>query len=479
MKKETSIIASAGVPVATGRITRAKAAALKENVGALKGKVNVLKDPRRPPRPPLSKATSSGKYSATATLGKRKAVLQDVSNVCCRSSSYASADTIRNIKKTKKEEDVKVVAAVPYISVENRHRKAGLNTNTETTMKTELGPESELINFSTTLDHKPDKFVTGSSTNQRVQTSKKPLLPRSTVLKARKSNPPQKLKKSNDPGISDLDSNHKDPQLCSLYAPEIYNHLRVAELYRRPNSDFMETKQRDISQSMRGILIDWLVEVSEEYKLVPDTLYLTVYHIDWFLSNNFIERQKLQLLGITCMLLASKFEEIYAPRVENFCLVTDNTYTKEEVLKMETQVLSSVNFQLYTPTVKSFLRRYVRAAQASYESPSLELEYLADYLAELTLVEYNFLKFLPSTIAASAVFLAIWTLDQSAHPWNAALEYYTLYKSSDLKSSVLALRDLQLNTNNCPLHVIRAKYSQQKFKSVAALFSPKLPEKLF
>nr|DAD44785.1 TPA_asm: hypothetical protein HUJ06_003015 [Nelumbo nucifera] len=279
--------------------------------------------------------------------------------------------------------------------------------------------------------------------------------------------------------ITNIDCDFKDPQMCSLYAPDIYSNLRVAELIRRPCSDFMETLQRDITQSMRGILVDWLVEVSEEYKLVPDTLYLTVYLIDRFLSQNFIERQRLQLLGITCMLIASKYEEICAPRVEEFCFITDNTYTRGEVLKMESQVLNYLGFQLSTPTIKTFLRRFLRAAQASYKVPSLELEFLANYLAELTLVEYAFLKFLPSLIAASAVFLARWTLGQKCHPWNATLEYYTTYKASDMKITVLALQDLQVNTKGCPLHAIREKYRQQKFKCVASMSSPKILESLF
>ncbi|KAJ4834891.1 Cyclin-A2-3, partial [Turnera subulata] len=124
-------------------------------------------------------------------------------------------------------------------------------------------------------------------------------------------------------------------------------------------------------------------------------------------------------------------------------------------------------------------RRFLRAAQASYKIPSYELEYLADYLAELTLIEYSFLTFLPSVIAASAVFLARWTLDPKNHPWNSTLEHYTSYVTSDLKAAVLALQDLQLNANGCPLNAIRMKYRQEKFKSVAALSSPKLPETLF
>lgn len=125
------------------------------------------------------------------------------------------------------------------------------------------------------------------------------------------------------------------------------------------------------------------------------------------------------------------------------------------------------------------------------QTPSLELECLANYLAELTLVDYRFLNFLPSVIAASAVFLSKWTLDQSSHPWvcifpslipfirlvlkslpdllisfsfwqNSTLEYYTSYKASDLKQTVVALQDLQLNTNGCPLSSIRVKYRQEK-----------------
>lgn len=74
---------------------------------------------------------------------------------------------------------------------------------------------------------------------------------------------------------------------------------------RRPAADYIETVQVDVTANMRGILVDWLVEVAEEYKLVSDTLYLTVSYIDRFLSAKSINRQKLQLLGVSAMLIAS------------------------------------------------------------------------------------------------------------------------------------------------------------------------------
>ncbi|XP_027331498.1 cyclin-A2-2-like [Abrus precatorius] len=290
----------------------------------------------------------------------------------------------------------------------------------------------------------------------------------------------EKLRASDGLGIVDIDSEElKDPQVWSSYAPDIYNNICIREYESRPViANYMDKLQQDITPSMRGILVDWLVEVSEEYKLVPDTLYLTVNLIDRFLSRCLVQKQRLQLVGVTCMLLASKYEEICAPRVEEFCFITDNTYTKAEVLKMESEVLNLLHFQLSVPTTKTFLRRFIQAAQSSYKVSYVELEFLANYLAELTLLEYSFLQFLPSLIAASAVLLAKWTLNQSEHPWNSTMEHYTNYKVLELKTTVLALADLQLNTKGCCLNAIHEKYKQQKFKSVANL-SPKAVQSLF
>lgn len=83
---------------------------------------------------------------------------------------------------------------------------------------------------------------------------------------------------------------------------------------------------------MRSILVDWLVEVAEEYKLTSDTLYLAINLLDRYLSEKFVTRGTLQLVGIVCLLIASKFEEIYSPSVDEFVYISDNTYTKEEVI---------------------------------------------------------------------------------------------------------------------------------------------------
>ncbi|KAL2520882.1 Cyclin-A3-2 [Forsythia ovata] len=210
-----------------------------------------------------------------------------------------------------------------------------------------------------------------------------------------------------------------DLQMCGAYASDIYEYLHNMEMdsKRRPLPDYLEKVQKDVSTNMRGILVDWLVEVAEEYKLLPDTLYLTVSYIDRFLSMTAINRQRLQLLGVSSMLIASKYEEISPPRVDDFCYITDNTYTKEEVVKMEADVLKSLKFEMGNPTVKTFVRRFTWTAQENHTTPDLRLEFLGYYLAELSLLDYGCLKFLPSLVGASVVFLSRFTLQPKLCPW--------------------------------------------------------------
>ncbi|KAL2232636.1 putative cyclin-A3-1 [Sesamum indicum] len=291
----------------------------------------------------------------------------------------------------------------------------------------------------------------------------------------------ENTKEEKDSGI-DLDMKSDDPQMCGAYVSDIYEYLHNMEMEakRRPLPDYLEKVQKDVTANMRGILIDWLVEVAEEYKLLSDTLYLTVSYIDRFLSVNAINRQRLQLLGVSSMLIASKYEEISPPHVEDFCYITDNTYTMEDVVKMEADVLKSLKFEMGNPTMKTFLRKFTQIAQEDYESSSEQLEFLGGYLAELSLLDYGCVKFLPSLVAASVIFLSRFTLQPQLHPWNSALQRHSGYEAADLKECVCILHDLQMSRRGSALVAVREKYKQQKFKCVSTLSTPsEVPESFF
>lgn len=249
------------------------------------------------------------------------------------------------------------------------------------------------------------------------------------------------------------------------YAAEIHTYLREQEVKTRPKAGYMK-KQQDITDSMRAILVDWLVEVGEEYKLQNETLYLTVNYIDRFLSSMSVLRGKLQLVGTAAMLLAAKFEEIYPPEVAEFVYITDDTYTKKQVLRMEHLVLKVLSFDLAAPTTFQFLTQYVLS-----QSVSKQVESLAMYLSELSLVDCDpFLKYLPSQIAAAAYILSNYTVTGGS--WPKSLTEMSGYSLEDLMPCVEDLHKTYLSAAQHAQQSVREKYKGPKYHEVSLIEAP-------
>ena len=119
--------------------------------------------------------------------------------------------------------------------------------------------------------------------------------------------------------------------------------------------------QTDINHKMRAILIDWLIDVHLKYKLLPQTMYITVNLIDRYLSKNETNRKQLQLVGVAAIFIATKYEEIYPPALKDFVYITDKAYVKKDVLEMEEKMLNSLKFDITFPTQWNFLEIYKKS----------------------------------------------------------------------------------------------------------------------
>jgi len=129
----------------------------------------------------------------------------------------------------------------------------------------------------------------------------------------------------------DIDERDTDDPLCvTSYVQDMYEHFRTKEGSTSVRPVYMEDQQY-INERMRSILVDWLVEVHLKFKLVPETLYLTVNIIDRYLAKTEVTRPKLQLVGVTALLIASKYEEIYPPELRDLVYICDRAYSKNEV----------------------------------------------------------------------------------------------------------------------------------------------------
>ena len=130
----------------------------------------------------------------------------------------------------------------------------------------------------------------------------------------------------------------RNPQSVAEYAPAILRQLLVEEEKSMVPYDYLK-RQPEVSEKMRAILVEWLVEVHYKFKMLPETLYITVNIIDRFLEKTVVTRKELQVIGIAALLIASKYEEIYPPQIKDYIRVTDKTLTREEILAMEYRML--------------------------------------------------------------------------------------------------------------------------------------------
>ena len=117
----------------------------------------------------------------------------------------------------------------------------------------------------------------------------------------------------------------------------------------------MPTEVKDTS---RAFLIEWIIDVHRKFRLKPETLYVTVFLVDRYLSLKQIKKSELHILGVTALLISTKYEEIYPPQLKELLNVSENKFNKAEVLKLEMDILITLQFDLTSPSSYRFLERF-------------------------------------------------------------------------------------------------------------------------
>ncbi|KAI1889636.1 hypothetical protein AGOR_G00164990 [Albula goreensis] len=263
--------------------------------------------------------------------------------------------------------------------------------------------------------------------------------------------------------VEDIDEGDTDmPQLCSEYVKDIYVYLRELELQQSVRPKYMQGYE--INERMRALLVDWLIQVHSRFQLLQETLYMTVAILDRFLQVQPVSRRKLQLVGVTAMLIASKYEEMYAPEVGDFVYITDNAFTKAQIREMEMLILKHLNFQLGRPLPLHFLRRASKAGNADAEKHTL-----AKYLMELTLMDYDMLHYHPSEIAAAALCLSQLVLD--GKKWSVTLQHYSSYSEDHLKPIMqhMAKNVVRVNEGFTKHVAVKNKYASSRLMRISLL----------
>jgi hypothetical protein len=232
----------------------------------------------------------------------------------------------------------------------------------------------------------------------------------------------------------------------------IISNFRKVEVVEQV-ANYMSS-QTDINANMRSLLIDWLVDVGRKFQLLDETLFIAVTVMDKFLEKRIVSRSKLQLIGATAMYIASKYEEMFYPEIQDFIYLGDNSFTFEEMLRMESIILNTIGFKVTFPTSNKFLDYFVVKTSCDEETAKF-----SKYLIEKSLLEYNMMIHLPSKIASAAIYLAN---EKAGRPgWTETLGNCINYSEKDLIGCVEDLK-LILSTLNPKLTSIDRKYKIKK-----------------
>lgn len=206
------------------------------------------------------------------------------------------------------------------------------------------------------------------------------------------------------------------PELSWADRQDIWDLMVKKEsgMYKRKNAEMILGRHPALQPRMRAILLDWLIEVCEVYRLHRETFYLAVDFIDRFLGvSPSVPKNRLQLIGVTCLFIGAKIEEIYPPKLQEFAYVTDGACSEEEILQMELMVLKGLNWGLSPMTANSWMRLYMQINHGS-KKPMDESFSLPAYaglpfsramqLVDLCMLDIGSLEFSYSILATSALY---------------------------------------------------------------------------
>ncbi|GFR78764.1 G2/mitotic-specific cyclin-B3 [Elysia marginata] len=259
-----------------------------------------------------------------------------------------------------------------------------------------------------------------------------------------------------------FDEENKDDVFhVSVYAQDIFDYYKRRErMFRIP--PYIGTKQCHITANMRAILVNWLVELQENFELNHETLYLAVKLTDMYMSRVRVDKELLQLLGSAAVFIASKFDERCPPLIEDFTYICDNLFDRNQFIEMEMEVLKKVDFDLGIPISYRFLRRYAKVARLSMETLTL-----ARYILELSLMEYDLITEFDSMIAAAALYIAMRMRSEGA--WEGDVVKTSGYELDQIKPLVPKLNAMLHGVKESKLQTVFCKYSHIVFHEVAKI----------
>ena len=159
----------------------------------------------------------------------------------------------------------------------------------------------------------------------------------------------------------------------------------------------------EINPKMRLVLVDWILKVTKSFSLSPETYFLTNYYLEKFCQNKIIKKKNYQLIGLTCLYIASKYQEIKPPKLKEFVYICDGAFKKKNVIDMEVEILSFLKFNLFINSPFEFLSIF----KEIFSLNDILFEFCSKLLMK-SFYEFKVFCFLPRVLVISTILLFFW-----------------------------------------------------------------------
>eukprot|EP00038_Savillea_parva_P030556 m.78589 g.78589 ORF g.78589 m.78589 type:complete len:449 (-) comp9227_c0_seq2:196-1542(-) len=196
---------------------------------------------------------------------------------------------------------------------------------------------------------------------------------------------------------------------------DVWKGMEEREALYHIDTSYMQ-RHPSMRPRMRSLLADWLMEVAEEFGLHRETYHVALNMVDRYLSVAVHQAKSVvQLIGITCLFSASKIQEIFPPRLGKYADVTDGACTEADILAKELDIMQTLDWRLSPITPVSWLEVYLQACTNAAHPELQDFSMMPRYdmnvfagvckLLDFVTLDYSSIKFAPSVLTASALFL--------------------------------------------------------------------------
>ena len=256
--------------------------------------------------------------------------------------------------------------------------------------------------------------------------------------------------------------------LVDDYGDDIFKYLKKNEKINvcdYSNKDIFKLQDKKYyNEKNRSIIYHWLVKNNHKWKLKDDTIYMAMNIMDRYISQYKSKNLEFQLIAISSYLIASKYEDIYPPYIDELSQICNYIYSYDDIIKKEYEILSGLNFDvLYNSSYKflTFLHSVV-------DNQNMKLLYLAQFILEISLDNLDILEYSQSERALAALLVSKKILGIKI-TWNNLRMYYD-YDENKIKTvqkKMIPLLNKVMKSKN--KNAIFEKFESSKYKSVSSL----------